>query len=169
MDKISIKNTTIGPINSADTRQSKSDDQSKQIIEESSKSGAISDEGTYKEMSELINLDPWEDDVEFDEDGFMELITKNPNCCQEKYTLEAFDAQMYPLSAICALGASLETVKKCYKAAPKVLEENHEFLGTPLHYACSFDASYDVVKFLVKKNPSALNETDEFKRTPLHA
>lgn len=123
---------------------------------------------TFKKIIQLIDLDPWEEDVNFDESKFLKLIDQHTKCCERKYELEAFEAEVYPLSAICAFGASLNCVKKCLKAAPASVENNDESLGTPLHYACSFNASIDVVKFLVKKYPEALQETDEFKRTPLH-
>jgi hypothetical protein len=121
------------------------------------------------QMRELIDLDPWDDDAEFDEDQFADLVKSNPLVCKVKYSLHSFDAEVYPLSAICALDCSLETIKACYKAAPEVINDKHDSLGTPLHCACSFGAAYDVVKFLIKKNPSATTKTDEFNRIPLHA
>jgi hypothetical protein len=127
-------------------------------------------ESLYK----CLNKDPTKKDSGYSDDNFMDLIIENPDGCTIKYAFDAFRddrirAKMYPLSMLCALGASITAIRECYEAHKIALHEKDVWIGTPLHYACIYGASLDVIKFLVGINDNLLVEIDERgKLTPLH-
>lgn len=116
----------------------------------------------------LVDLNPWREE-KVDEKAFLDLLLDDVSLVQQKYTFDAFDEdQLYPLHMICALGASVDCVKACYKAHPEALLHDDTTLGGPAHFACAFGATVDVVHYLAKKDPSSLEVTNSEKKTPLH-
>lgn len=102
---------------------------------------------------------------------FLEMISQNPKLCSRKYQFPtSFDGDwLYPLHVICALNASLDTVKACYKAYPDALLHHSVSIGGPIHYACYFGASLDVVMYLTKKDTNSLLQSNIAEgKTPLH-
>lgn len=117
---------------------------------------------------ELLDLNPWRQEL-VDEAAFLRMIDAEPQACRRKYKFDAFDDDLlHPLHMICALGATVDAVKACYKAYPEALDHNHSTLGGPLHYACAFGATVDVVLYLAKKDSDALEKTNKEGKTPLH-
>jgi hypothetical protein len=116
----------------------------------------------------LLNLDPWDKTSKLNESQIVHVIDNCPAFCSVKYTFEGFHGSLFPLSALCALDASISTIKKCYQAFPDAITKADAWVGTSLHYACSYHASLDVVEFLAKKNPLALKSVNQFHRLPLH-
>lgn len=122
-------------------------------------------------ISELLNVDPWSCDNAEAKAGFSELdilIGENPKLCAETYKLDSFNESVYPLSALCSIGAPLELVTKCIDAYEEALSEKDPWIGNPLHYACAYKASLPIVEAIVNKRPACLAEVNEFKRLPLH-
>jgi hypothetical protein len=116
----------------------------------------------------LLNSDPWDEGSQLDESKLLNCINCFPHYCSVKHSFEGFHGSIYPLSAICALGASLSTIKKCYQAFPDAITKADAWVGTCLHYACSYRAPFPVVEYLAKKNPLALKAVNQFSRLPLH-
>lgn len=116
----------------------------------------------------LINQDPWNKESSVDDDRLGQIVDHHPQYCRKKYKFEGFNGSIYPLSALCALGASVTTIKKCYNAYADAITEADAWVGTSLHYACSYQAPLEVVEYLAKKNPFALKAVNQFKRLPLH-
>ena len=118
----------------------------------------------------VIDLNPNRRET-INDDTFLELITANPALCARKYQFPSnFDGDwLFPLHVICALQASLDAVKACYKAYPDALLHHSVSVGGPIHYACFFGASLDVVKYLNKKDPNSLLQANIAEgKTPLH-
>jgi hypothetical protein len=118
----------------------------------------------------LIDLNPNRRETVNDE-MFIEMIKTNPKLCCRKYQFEnSFDGDwLYPLHVTCALNASLETIKACYKAYPDAILHHSVSIGGPIHYACYFGASLDVVMYLAKRDPESLQQANIAEgRTPLH-
>ena len=119
---------------------------------------------------ELLDLNPRREE-RLEEDAFLEELKKDPSLAGQKYTFDAFDEdELYPLHMICALGASTDCVKACYKAHPDALQLCTRNMGYPVHYATAFDAAtVDVVHYLAKKDPAALEHANASEgKTPLH-
>lgn len=118
---------------------------------------------------QLLDLNPWREE-KVDEDALMEMIKVDPEQVKLKYRFDAFDEDnLYPLHMVCALGASVECVKACYKAHPEALQHSKTEMGGPVHFACAFGATVDVVHYLAKKDPTSLELPNEAsKQTPLH-
>jgi hypothetical protein len=131
-------------------------------------------ESLYK----CLNKDPTRKDSGYSNDDFMDLIIGHPDECTIKYAFDAFSedgirCKLYPLSMLCALGASMTAIRECYEAHKIAIHEKDVWIGTPrirtpLHYACIYGASREVIKYLVGINANLLVESDERKLTPLH-
>lgn len=119
------------------------------------------------EFFDLLNLDPWANDVRLNDERLLEILEEHPKLCKKKYKLEGFNGKVHPLSVLCSLGASPAVVKKCYKAYPDALKDTDD-VGSALNYACSYRASLEVVQFITKKAPRSLKEVNIFERLPLH-
>ena len=115
-----------------------------------------------------LNLDPWNRESQLNEQQITYMIEQNPSICSQKYIFEGFHGCIYPLSALCALGASVKLVKVCYLAFPQAITKADAWVGTSLHYACSYHAPLPIVEFLSKKHPLALKAVNQFNRLPLH-
>ena len=117
---------------------------------------------------QLLNMDPWNRESKLDEKRIFDMIEQKPSLCSQKYTFEGFHGCIYPLSALCALSASIAMIRKCYLAYPQAITKADAWVGTSLHYACSYHASLPIVEFLSKKHPLALKAMNQFNRLPLH-
>jgi hypothetical protein len=147
-------------VQTSDTDKKKLAHEAAEFIEEES-----DDEATFVN---LLNSDPWDEDSKLDESKLLHLINCHPYYCSAKHCFDGFHGSIYPLSAVCALGASLPTIKKCYHAFPDAITQADAWVGTCLHYACSYRAPFLVVEYLAKKNPLALKAVNQFNRLPLH-
>jgi len=130
----------------------------------------------------LINLDPWNDAVRYDDDDTRDFLIEHPETCRVKYEFEGFSGRIYPISMLCALAASKDAVEIAYDAFPVGIKESDLWVGTPLHYATayksspevveflilSYKSSPEVVEFLILKNPTGVESTNCYCRTPLH-
>lgn len=116
----------------------------------------------------LLDLNPWRRE-QVDEATFLILIEKDASLCKRKYHFGSFpDDRFYPLHMICALGASADCVKACYKKFPEALKQDDTSLGNAAHFACTFNAKVDVVKYLAKKDADMLQKANKSLQTPLH-
>ena len=117
----------------------------------------------------LLDLNPYREE-KLEEGEFLKLLQAEPELASRKYKFDTFDDDsLYPLHMICALGASADCVKACYKAHPAATELCTEDMGFPVHFATAFDAAVDVVHYLAKKDPSALEHANISQgKTPLH-
>ena len=117
---------------------------------------------------ELLDLNPWREE-KLEEEEFLKLLKAEPELANRKYKFDAFDDDwLFPLHMICALGASPDCVKACYKANHEAMELSTDTMGFPVHFATAFDAAVDVVHYLAKKDPSALEHVNDKGKTPLH-
>lgn len=116
----------------------------------------------------LLNLDPWNRESKLDEQQIFDMIEEKPSLCSHKYKFEGFHGFIYPLSALCALSASIAMIKRCYLAFPQAITKADAWVGTSLHYACSYHASLPIVEFLSKKHPLSLKAVNQFNRLPIH-
>lgn len=121
-------------------------------------------------LFDALNHDPWDRNNGFKDEDAKAIIKKHPETCKEQYRFEATKDKMYPLSMLCALGASASTLKACYKAYPPAMEFDDGWIGTPMHYACTYRAPREVLKFLIDKDDSEdmIEKVNLKKRLPLH-
>lgn len=150
-------------------KKTKSKKDKKSSRSKRSKSTAVyGDQDRKAEFFDLLNLDPWSGGGEkLDEEKIVEIIREYPQHCREMYNFDLFH-EVFPLSALCALGATVSTVEACFHAYKDAIKESDALVGTPVHYACAYKASLDIVKYLVKEEPGALRESNQFARMPLH-
>jgi Ankyrin repeats (3 copies) len=120
---------------------------------------------------DLLDLNPYRQET-VNDDAFCDAIAEDGAVlCSKKYQfVDSFGGDwLYPLHVICALGASLDTVKACYKAYPDAIMHHSVSIGGPIHYACLFGASLEVVVYLAKKDHNALLQANIAEgKTPLH-
>jgi hypothetical protein len=121
-----------------------------------------------KKMRKNLNHDPWDEFKKYHDASVADFIEYHPATCQVRYAFDHFTCQLFPLSMLCALGASAHTIELAYEAFEEARFECDIWIGTPLHYACSYKAEPAVVQFLTRKDPSMLGKTNQFGRTPLH-
>lgn len=119
-------------------------------------------------LMKLIDLDPWSGKKHYDDELTQKLLKEHPELCEKKLNFEFTKDPIFPLTMLCALGASEKTIKICYKAHPDAIEHNDRWIGTCLHYACHYRANKKVIKFLMEKNDDMADETNLAKRLPLH-
>jgi ankyrin repeat protein len=123
-------------------------------------------------LYKCLNKDPAKEHSVYSDDDFMDLIIESPIECKMKYAFDAFSddptAKMYPLSMLCALGASITAIRECYEAHKIAIHEKDIWIGTPLHYACIYGASLKVIKYLVGIDNNLLKEVDKKNLTPIH-
>jgi len=140
-----------------------------------------SDQKPSQQLFALLDLDPSQkkERKQYSDAQVLALLEGWPDLARDKYEFKAFQGEnrhqhdvaalVYPLSMLCALGASKEAIIRCYMAHPSALSEVDNALGCPLHYACAYHAKEGLVRFLCKKEPSITTLVDvEHKRTPLH-
>jgi Ankyrin repeats (3 copies)/Ankyrin repeat len=157
------------------SRQSSSKDDN--AIPKNSQRGGSS--STKKEDPEIVlydllnNLDPLRQRHKIDEEKVIELIEKYPKICSKKYdffNIYTSGDTTYPLHMLCCFGASLATIKLCYKIYAEAIDyisATREM--TCLHYAVLYTrASLDVIQFLMKKDPGAISAVSKKHQTPLH-
>lgn len=119
-------------------------------------------------LFDLLNLDPWDRKAPYHDELVRDLMKKHPEVCMQQYDFEATTEAKYPFSMLCALGASVKTLKSCAQAYPAAVTINDKWVGTSLHYACSYRAPLDVLKFLEDYDDNLLKSENQMKRRPLH-
>jgi Ankyrin repeats (3 copies)/Ankyrin repeats (many copies)/Ankyrin repeat len=116
-----------------------------------------------------LNHDPWDRFKKFNDGEVLNFLEEHPETAAIQYDFEFFSGHLFPLSVLCALGASsLSTIQRAYHAFPPALDECDPWIGTPLHYACAHKAKSSVVSFLMDQRPDMLRAKNQFERTPLH-
>lgn len=119
---------------------------------------------------EMLNLNPHKQGKKkLDEVGVVFTLQELPDYCSQLFRFEAFPNDLlHPLHMLCALSASLSTIKACFNLCNAAIFHD-SISGSPIHFATSFNASFDVIRWLVKKDPDALHlGTTNEKMTPLH-
>jgi hypothetical protein len=91
------------------------------------------------------------------------IIEAYPQFYAETHKLDAFNDSVYPLSALCSIGAPVELVRQCIAAYEGALSEKDPWIGNPLHFTCAYKAA-----LLVEKRPDCLHEANQFRLLPLH-
>jgi hypothetical protein len=141
------------------------------IVEEPYK-GKLSNEGdsVYAlELHALLNVSPQEySNGGFPDTRVIELITLVPELCSLQFYSDYLECRSYPLALLCALGASFDTIKKCYEINSDALLASNFAMGMPLHFACMYGASIEVLSFLADTEPATLLEMNKLRRVPLH-
>ncbi|CAB9527396.1 expressed unknown protein [Seminavis robusta] len=126
----------------------------------------------------FIELAKWnpreeEDRAKYDDVAVKRLLRRKPDAARAKYEFKLggrgnLSVLRYPLSALVALGASVETIRAAVKACPEALRPSQDFRSTALHAACSTNTNLEVVKFLYSKYPNAVKDTTNYVYLPLH-
>ena len=137
-----------------------------QIFEEMKENSAL--KSTCRKLRKKLNHDPWDEYSRYDDEAMSDFISAHPDCCKVRYEFDSFAGQIFPLSVLCALGASRDTIELAHQAYPEAITDSTILVGTPLHYACSYKAPLEVIEYLIEKQPESLEATNHFKRTPLH-
>jgi ankyrin repeat protein len=118
----------------------------------------------------MLNLNPLtRSKKELDEVKIVATMKKHPDFCTQLFRFEAFPKDLlHPLHMLCALSASLDTIKACFKHCKAAIFHD-SISGAPIHFAITFKASFDVIRWLVKKDTDSLQlGTTDNKMTPLH-
>ncbi|KAL3923235.1 MAG: hypothetical protein SGILL_001769, partial [Bacillariaceae sp.] len=115
-----------------------------------------------------LNHDPWDEFKKYSDPDVREFLERHPETASIMYDFTHFSGYIFPLSMLCTLGASPQTIEQAYKAYKPAIDECDVWIGTPLHYACSYKAKSNVVSVLISKQPAMLQRTNQFGRTPLH-
>ena len=153
-----------------------------------------------KTLLKHLDLNPFiaAEAAKLDEETVSNLADLHESIFKARYHLPTFSPQeqMYPLTAICLLGAKLPLVEKTYKIFPEAADEAIKFAHAytmdqvmllvesrpkclvtkdehghiPLHRAASIDRfSYEKIAYLVGKNPvTIMMKSGEGGSTPLH-
>lgn len=121
-----------------------------------------------KKAYKLLNFDPWNEAMRYDDDDFCDYIIENPEPCKVKFEFEGFSGCIYPFSMCYALKASEDTVEAVYDSFKDAIRETDYWIGTPYHYAAAYEAPPEIVKFLLRKHPKGVEEVNYYGRTPLH-
>lgn len=124
----------------------------------------------------LNNIDPLKSNgrnSKLDEEKIIELLEKYPKIVTKKYdfyNIYTSGDTVYPLHMLCCFGASLVTIKLCYKLYAEAIDyisNNREM--TCLHYAVLYTrSSLDVIQFIIKKDPISILSLTKKQQTPLH-
>jgi len=121
------------------------------------------------ELFSLLNLDPRKPDskeiFKLNERALLVMARLHRSAFRKMYTIKGYwidpAKKSYPLKAVCALGASLSTIKTVYELYPDAAFD--------ALCECSFSKfPLSVVEFLVESRPSALDQVDNNGRTVLH-
>ncbi|OEU06178.1 ankyrin [Fragilariopsis cylindrus CCMP1102] len=150
--------------------------------ENAKKYGDVKDETLKKQCKrvyKLLNFDPWNEAMRFDDDDTCDYLIENPEPCKIKFEFEGFSGCIYPISMCYALQASRDTVEAAYDAYPPAIKETDLWVGTPYHYAdkegytplhlaCENGAEASVVKLLVEAYPGVVYVTAAYEMTPIH-
>jgi len=115
-----------------------------------------------------LNYDPWDYCNKYNDADVLQFLSEHPQTAMVMYDFEFFSGHIFPLSVLCALGASCKTIEQAYQAYEPAIDECDVWIGSPLHYACSYKAKPAVVKLLISMQPSMLEKTNQFGRMPLH-
>jgi ankyrin repeat protein len=98
------------------------------------------------------------------------LMDDDSSLGMQVFRFEAFPQDLLPpLHYLCALSASLTTIKACFKMCNMALYHDETSMGVPIHYACMFNAKLDLVQWLAKKDSASLELANkDAQMTPLH-
>ena len=122
-----------------------------------------------RSLFEILDIDPWDrEGSKYSDGAAVAAMERDGGACAKKYDFDAFGNELYPFSMLCAIGASLETVQKCYDMFPAAMDARDPTVGSPLHYACAYAGSAGLVEWLIEKNPKQLTEVDVLQRSPFH-
>ena len=124
-----------------------------------------------EELHKLLDKDLFDEKIDLDVKGIQDLLEVSPEVFALKYIFDVFGGAqqpVYPLWMLCALGAPLEVIQKCFDAHVDALLEKDDFVGGPLHYACAYRGTVEIAEFLVGLDDSILSQTNQYRRTPLH-
>lgn len=122
-----------------------------------------------RRLLEILDIDPWDrEGSSYSNAAAMAALEREPGSCAEKHEFDAFGHKLYPFAMLCAIGASLEVVQRCYDKYPQAIGAKDPTDGTPLHYACAYAGSAELVQWLIEKKPDQLNEVDLLQRSPFH-
>lgn len=116
----------------------------------------------------LLNRDPLSESNGYSDDAVTALLLEHPEVCAVKYTFEAFNEPIYPLSMLCTLRPSEYAVQLCFEAHEDAIDSKDTWVGAPLHYACAFGASEMVVDYLTMNENDCLRFINRRKQIPLH-
>jgi ankyrin repeat protein len=139
--------------------------------ENAKKYGDVKDEALKKQCKrvyKLLNFDPWNEAMRFDDDDTCDYLIENPEPCKVKFEFEGFSGCIYPLSMCYALKASKDTVEAAYDSFPLAIKETDLWVGTPYHYAGTYGADQEIVQFLIQKDPKGIEVVNYYGRTALH-
>jgi len=121
------------------------------------------------EIFSLLNLDPRKSDskekFKFRERAVLVMARLNSSAFQRKYKMKGYwidpEKTVFPLTAVCALGASLSAIKKVYDVYPAAAFD-------ALRQCSAHKFPLPVVKFIVESQPQVLDQVDNSGRTVLH-
>jgi len=123
-----------------------------------------------EQLQVLLDHDPWDRNNRYDDEMVRDWMKKHENTAGKRYKFDAAKDEIYPFSMLCALQASEKTLKACYKAFPDAVNDNDNWVGTPLHYACAYRAPKATLKFIISKDEDdeMIESTNQGKRLPIH-
>ena len=121
-----------------------------------------------KKLYKILNLDPWNDSKRYNDDDVCGILIDHPETCEIKFKFEAFSGSIYPLSMLCALQASKDTLELAYEAFKPAIKESDLWVGNCFHYLAVHAAPAEAVEYLISKNPKGVKATNFYGRTPLH-
>jgi hypothetical protein len=121
-------------------------------------------------LNEILDVDSWWD---LKKSGYsnkeaMATIERDPSACSKKYQFNSFGSEMYPLSMMCAIGASVEALKLCYESYPGAIKEKVAGFGSPLHCACAHAGTVDLIGWLIETDPTLVDIVDPLQRSAFH-
>lgn len=141
-------------------------DLSDSTIDKNNEELSKADDALFK----LLNLDPHNDfdakeKFKYKEEAVLVLTQFFPSAFRKMYTFHGYfddpELKTYPLTAACALGASISTIRKIFELYPKASFD-------ALCESCVSKFSMDIVEFLVESRPEALEEHDDLHANVFH-
>ena len=133
--------------------------------QESASSGQPVSEGDRQAFSQLVSfmvlsMDEVKRFGSVDKAAIRAALEKSPGLCRETFPVRRESGgsrDLIPLSIVCCLDPSLDTVKAIYHLYPEAIRVEDSEKGTKvIDYACTFGASMEVINFLIEHNPSSL-------------
>lgn len=115
-----------------------------------------------------LNVKP--SDGSFDDYQIRKFLMRYPRTCKVKFNFSHFEGVFLPpLTMLCVLGATVETLEVVTKFYPSAMREIDSWLGTPLHYAVGHgNVRPDIISFLADTRPEMLAAKNSSGQTPLH-
>jgi len=136
----------------------------------------------FVEMATWNPLDA-NDRAKYKDATVQQILRRNPDAARAQYDFPAggrrrrrgsqtgMTVPKYPLSALVALGASLETVRLAIQANPDALKSqtHHHYRSNVLHTACLCrTVDVKVLQYIHAQYPQGIRETTSFVYLPLH-